>query len=76
MNPQESHSTATPPVPVTGGDWTFLLKVLALSLVMALAIKFGAPRLPIGATNLNATIAILTPSLVLAVIFLVRSLKS
>jgi hypothetical protein len=58
------------------GDWTFLLKVLGISLLLAVVIKTVGPRLPIGATNLNATLAILTPSLLAALIFIVRSFRS
>jgi hypothetical protein len=58
------------------GDWIFLLKVLGLSALIAVGIKWVGPMLPIGPTNLNATVAIVTPSMVLATIFLARLKRS
>jgi hypothetical protein len=69
---QPDRQPLAPPAP---GDWTFLLKVLGVSLLMAVLIKTVGPRLPIGPTNLNATVAICTPSLLLALVFGVRLMR-
>lgn len=50
----------------------FILKVFILSLGVSVLIKYGGPSLPVGATSVNALIAVLTPSLILAIAFLWR----
>ncbi|HBE56468.1 MAG TPA: hypothetical protein DDW56_02755 [Cyanobacteria bacterium UBA11366] len=45
----------------------FILKVLVLSLGISVFIKYGASSLSVSATSVNALIAILTPSLILAI---------
>ncbi|MBD2018363.1 hypothetical protein H6F96_30945 [Microcoleus sp. FACHB-53] len=50
----------------------FILKVFILSLGVSVLIKYGGPSLPVGATSVNALIAVLTPSLILAIVFLWR----
>jgi hypothetical protein len=49
-----------------------LLKILLLSGGLSIAIKYLAPAFPIPATATNALIAILTPSLVLALLLVWR----
>jgi hypothetical protein len=75
MSDQSKPVTADPTLTNGPGNWTFLLKVLALSALMAVGIKWVGPMLPIGPTHLNATLAIVTPSILLAVIFLFRLVK-
>jgi hypothetical protein len=75
--PDQSKPVPANPIPTAAaGDWTFLLKVLGLSGLIAVAIKGVGPMLPIGPTHLNATLAIVTPSVLLGVIFLFRLVKS
>jgi hypothetical protein len=50
----------------------FILKVFILSLGISVLIKYAGPSLPVGATSVNALIAVLTPSLILAIAFLWR----
>jgi hypothetical protein len=76
MSDQSKPVTADPTVTNAPGNWMFLLKVLALSALMAVGIKWVGPMLSIGPTHLNATLAIVTPSILLAVIFLFRLVKS
>ncbi len=45
----------------------FILKVLILSAGISVFIKYGATSLPVSATSVNALIAILAPSLILAI---------
>jgi membrane protein implicated in regulation of membrane protease activity len=46
----------------------FILKVFLMSIALSLAIKYGGPILSIPSTNLNALIAVFTPSIILATI--------
>lgn len=46
----------------------FLLKVLAVSVGLSIAIKFGAPGLTIAPTTSNAIVAILLPTLVMSIL--------
>ncbi len=45
----------------------FIFKVLILSAGISLLIKYGGPSLPIAATSVNALIAVLMPSVILAI---------
>jgi hypothetical protein len=50
----------------------FILKVLALSLAISLAIKHLMPRLAIAPTDTNALIAILLPTAIMAALLLTQ----
>jgi len=54
----------------------FLLKILGGSIVLSVLIKTAAPSLGIAATNLNATIAIFAPSLILGIFLLQRGWRA
>ncbi len=45
----------------------FILKVLILSAVVSVLIKYASPSLPIAPTSLNALIGVMTPTIVLAI---------
>ncbi|MEG5139352.1 hypothetical protein QUB52_20100 [Microcoleus sp. A6-C6] len=45
-----------------------ILKVFCFSATLSLAIKYAGPSLSIPSTNLNALIAVLSPSIILAAI--------
>lgn len=45
----------------------FIFKVLTLSAGISLLIKYGGPSLPISATTVNALIAVLMPTVILAI---------
>ena len=47
---------------------TFLLKVLILSAGLSFSIKSGGPNLSIPSTATNALIAVLTPTIVVAIL--------
>ncbi|NJL67044.1 MAG: hypothetical protein HC894_10165 [Microcoleus sp. SM1_3_4] len=51
----------------------FILKVFLMSIALSFAIKYGGPILSIPSTNLNASIAVLTPSIILAALLGWRS---
>jgi hypothetical protein len=53
----------------------FLLKVLILSAGVSVLIKYGGPILAVAATSLNALIAVVTPSLILAIALVWRAWK-
>jgi F0F1-type ATP synthase assembly protein I len=53
-----------------------VLKVLLLSVLLSLAIKYLAPSLQIPLTDTHALIAILTPSLVMALLLVWRGQRS
>ncbi|MBE9127060.1 MULTISPECIES: hypothetical protein [unclassified Coleofasciculus] len=55
-----------------GTQASFILKVLMLSGGVSLLIKYGGSGLPIAPTSLNALIAILTPTFILAIALLWR----
>jgi hypothetical protein len=44
----------------------FVLKVLISSLLLAIAIKYGGPFLPLAPTSVNALILVLLPTLIMA----------
>jgi len=50
----------------------FILKVLIASALISVAIKYGGGYLPIQGTTSTALIAVLTPSIVMAILFTVR----
>ncbi|MEG4859821.1 hypothetical protein QUB75_20220 [Microcoleus sp. K1-B6] len=50
-----------------------ILKVFTLSAALSLAIKYAGPSLSIPSTDLNALIAVFSPSLILAAILGWRS---
>jgi hypothetical protein len=50
-----------------GTQANFLLKVFILSAGVSVLIKYGGPSLPVAPTAVNALIAVLTPSLILAI---------
>lgn len=56
-----------------GTQANFILKVLILSAGISVAIKYGGSSLPVAGTALNATIAVLTPSIVVAIALLWRA---
>jgi membrane protein implicated in regulation of membrane protease activity len=45
----------------------FIPKVLALSLLISIAIKYGAPVLPIPGTTTTALIAVFSPTILIAI---------
>lgn len=45
----------------------FIFKVLIFSAGISLLIKYGGPSLPIAATSVNALMAVLMPSVILAI---------
>jgi membrane protein implicated in regulation of membrane protease activity len=47
---------------------SFVFKVMALSAVLAIAIKYGGPTLSLAATSANALIAVWLPSLLMAIL--------
>ncbi len=53
----------------------FILKVFILSAGVSVLIKYGSPSLPVSATSVNVLIAVLTPTLVLAIALLWRAWK-
>ncbi|HAA33038.1 MAG TPA: hypothetical protein DCE56_41610 [Cyanobacteria bacterium UBA8553] len=58
-----------------GTQTSFILKVLIFSAGISALIKYGGPYLPVDATSVNALIAVLTPTLVLAIALWLRSRK-
>jgi hypothetical protein len=54
----------------------FLLKILVPSLLISIAIRRLAPSLGLAGSDLNATIAILVPSLIVAIVLGLRGWKS
>lgn len=54
----------------------FLLKVLILSAAISALIKYAGPSLPVAATSLNALIASVTPTIILAIALVWRSWKA
>lgn len=58
-----------------GTQANFVLKVLILSAGVSVLIKYGGPLLPVTATSVNAMIAVVTPSLILAIALLWRAKK-
>lgn len=54
----------------------FLLKILIPSLLISIAIRHIAPSFGFVESNLNATLAILTPSMAIAIVLGVRGWKS
>lgn len=53
----------------------FILKVLALCAGISILIKYGGSSLPVAATTVNVLIAVLAPTLVLAIALLWRAGK-
>lgn len=53
-------------------QWFFVVKLLALSAVLAAAIKYLAPFLNLPATTAFALVLVLTPSVLLAVLLVWR----
>ncbi|HEY9742197.1 MAG TPA: hypothetical protein V6C90_17050 [Coleofasciculaceae cyanobacterium] len=58
-----------------GTQASFILKVLILSAGVSVLIKYGGPLLPVTATSVNAMIAILTPTVIVAIALLWRARK-
>lgn len=54
----------------------FVFKVFLLSLGLSIAIKYGGPFLNIEPTPLNALIAVISPSVIFAIVLLVQSKSS
>jgi hypothetical protein len=52
-----------------------IIKVLILSAAISVLIKYLGPSLPVAATSVNVMIAILTPSLILAIALVGRAWK-
>ena len=59
-----------------GTQANFILKVLIFSAGVSVLIKYGGPYLPVDATSVNALIAVLTPTLILAIALWWRARKS
>lgn len=59
-----------------GTQANFILKVLILSAGISALIKYGGPYLPVDATSINVLIAVLTPTLILAIALWWRASKS
>lgn len=53
----------------------FILKVLILSLGIAVLIKYGGPSLAVAGTTGNVLVAVLTPTLILAIALVWRAWK-
>lgn len=49
-------------------QWGFLIKVGLGATVLALAIKYGAPALPIAPTPASSLVLVLTPCLVVSMV--------
>jgi hypothetical protein len=58
-----------------GTQTNFILKVFILSAAVSAAIKYGGSSLPVAGTAVNALIAVLTPSVILAIALLGRARK-
>ncbi|MFB8792132.1 MAG: hypothetical protein U7123_25625 [Potamolinea sp.] len=58
-----------------GSQTNFLLKVLILSAGLSALIKYAGPSFPITATSGNALIAIVSPTIILAIALLWRAWK-
>ncbi len=58
-----------------GNQTNFLLKVLILCAGISALIKYAGPSLPVAATSVNALIAIVTPTIILAIALGWRSWK-
>lgn len=54
----------------------FILKVLILSTVISLLIKYGGRLISIAPTSINAAIAVFLPTVILALLLIVRSRSS
>ncbi|MEA5513200.1 hypothetical protein [Nodularia sp. UHCC 0506] len=50
----------------------FVVKLLVLSGLLSVFIKYAGPNLPIAATNVNALIIVLLPNLMIAIALLWR----
>ncbi len=50
--------------------FTVILKVMGLSLLLSIAIKYLAPFANVAPTTLNVLFAVLSPSLILAIVLL------
>jgi hypothetical protein len=50
-----------------GTQTNFLFKVFILSAGVSVLIKYGGPNLPVAPTAVNALIAVLTPTVILAI---------
>lgn len=46
---------------------SFILKVFMISAVVSVLIRYGGSSLPIAATTVNALIAVITPTLIVAI---------
>jgi membrane protein implicated in regulation of membrane protease activity len=53
----------------------FIVKVFLMSIALSLAIKYGGPILSIPSTNLNALIAVFSPTIILATILGWRAIQ-
>ncbi|MEW6491024.1 MAG: hypothetical protein AB1589_00535 [Cyanobacteriota bacterium] len=63
------------PTQIMDSQVNFIFKVLIFSAGISLLIKYGGPSLPIAATSANALIAVLIPSVILAIALLWRAGK-
>ncbi|MDX2230022.1 MAG: hypothetical protein NW220_10310 [Leptolyngbyaceae cyanobacterium bins.349] len=54
----------------------FILKVLIASTLIAIAIKYGGAYLPVQGTTLTALIAVLSPSILMAILLGLRWQRS
>jgi hypothetical protein len=54
----------------------FILKVLVVSTVISLLIKYGGRLISIPPTSINAAIAVFLPTVILALLLIVRSRSS
>jgi hypothetical protein len=52
-----------------------IIKILLLSTLLSYLVKYGGRYLPIESSNINAIIAIITPTLVMAILLFLRANK-
>lgn len=57
---------------IMGSQTLFIFKLLGISAILSVAIKYAAPSLSIPPTSTNALIAVLLPTIVMTVTFLGR----
>ncbi len=58
-----------------GTQVNFILKVLIFSAGVSVAIVYGGPSLPVAATSVNVIVAVVTPTLIVAIALVWRALK-
>lgn len=53
----------------------FILKLVILSTIISVIIRYAAPSVPIAATSVNGLIGILTPTVILAIALVWRAVS-